>query len=675
MNRLLEPFFASPAPFLKAFCKWFIDTIYFIGTVEIFSRIQKVAAVHDTPMGIEYIWIYIGFTLAYFFLKYLVHQWDWFGIVRSVVRFSDKKYFDIFIQSDGNLTERIGTSRLLTILESWEKTLVDLHFNIFKTVLPYTLFIVYGFIKVALISPYFIAGFALVLTISVILSHFVNTRWIQPGRHERYAINIENVRIRARVFASKNEYLQNNKLDDDIREIYKNLDLMQEKQRPVDTWITTLLNIPKFISFCMRLGLYLWVFLYALPSSELAGYIVLITVMESCMNSVSDSYRIISKDFNIIEKLWSTFDSLTPIRGYSEWSTFLTQPQDIIIDDLSYGYSEKKVFQNLSLTISHGKKTALVWSSGGWKTTLMKLIAGYLHPESGTLSVLWNQLDKTALKTYYPHIGYLTQDPGVFDATIRENLMSAVSGGEGLEKMEEAEKVEKMKQAGKVWGLEMIENIEGVEGMKEETEKKQIQTDDTMKINSVSVVPSPPPDKGELEGVIQNKKLWGTENKIAENNTITPPNLPLSGEKPNPETAETLDHRLISALRLAHCDFVFDLEKWLDTEIGERGVRLSGWQKQRLAIAKIFLKNPEIILLDEPTSALDSFSEEAITEALDTLFKERTVIIVAHRLQTVKKADDIIVLEQGTILERWTHDSLVQHGWRYARMLELQSGF
>jgi ABC-type multidrug transport system fused ATPase/permease subunit len=74
-------------------------------------------------------------------------------------------------------------------------------------------------------------------------------------------------------------------------------------------------------------------------------------------------------------------------------------------------------------------------------------------------------------------------------------------------------------------------------------------------------------------------------------------------------------------------------------------VRLSGGQKQRLAIAKIFLKDPEIILLDEPTSALDSFSEEAITEALDTLFQNRTVIIVAHRLQTVRKADDIIVLE------------------------------
>lgn len=104
-------------------------------------------------------------------------------------------------------------------------------------------------------------------------------------------------------------------------------------------------------------------------------------------------------------------------------------------------------------------------------------------------------------------------------------------------------------------------------------------------------------------------------------------------------------------------------------------MRLSGGQKQRLAIAKIFLKNPEIILLDEPTSALDSFSEEQITIALDELFRNRTVIIVAHRLQTVKKADDIIVLEQGKIVERGNHESLVAKNGIYNRMLELQSGF
>lgn len=108
-------------------------------------------------------------------------------------------------------------------------------------------------------------------------------------------------------------------------------------------------------------------------------------------------------------------------------------------------------------------------------------------------------------------------------------------------------------------------------------------------------------------------------------------------------------------------------------------MRLSGGQKQRLAIAKLMLKDPSIILLDEPTSALDSFSEDEVTKALHNLFKNRTVIIIAHRLQTVKHADEIIVLgseEKGTqILERGKHKELVEKGGFYAEMLELQSGF
>ena len=92
------------------------------------------------------------------------------------------------------------------------------------------------------------------------IAHRINVYWVKPGRKERYTITLENVRIRARIFASKNEYLQNGKLDDDIREIYKNLDIMEYKQRPVSTGIDIMVSIPKFLSFIMRLGLYIWFF-------------------------------------------------------------------------------------------------------------------------------------------------------------------------------------------------------------------------------------------------------------------------------------------------------------------------------------------------------------------------------------------------------------------------------
>ncbi len=135
------------------------------------------------------------------------------------------------------------------------------------------------------------------------------------------------------------------------------------------------------------------------------------------------------------------------------------------------------------------------------------------------------------------------------------------------------------------------------------------------------------------------------------------------------------EDRIKKIIKQSKCEFIYDLEDWINTEIWERWVRLSWGQKQRLAIAKIFLKDPQIIILDEPTSALDSFSEEQITYAMHNLFKWRTVIIIAHRLQTVKDADDIILFENGDIKERGTHKELVKLKGQYNKMLELQSGF
>ncbi len=133
--------------------------------------------------------------------------------------------------------------------------------------------------------------------------------------------------------------------------------------------------------------------------------------------------------------------------------------------------------------------------------------------------------------------------------------------------------------------------------------------------------------------------------------------------------------KIKEAIEMAKCEFIYELPDGLETEIWERGIRLSGWQRQRLAIAKIILKNPKIIILDEPTSALDSFSEEQITIALNNLFKERTVIVIAHRLQTVKHADKIFLIEDWQVLEEGTHESLQAKNGLYTKMLELQSGF
>lgn len=273
-----------------------------------------------------------------------------------------------------------------------------------------------------------------------------------------------------------------------------------------------------------------------------------------------------------VEKLRETFDDAPLIHWYGDGKDFVYKRGDVVIDKISYDYGKWEVFHDFSLSITGGQKTALVGVSWSGKSTLMKLISWYIHPQSGTISIDKQLLpngqntDFVSLKSYYQHIWYLTQEPSVFDGSIYDNLVYAL-------------------------------NYE--------------------------------PSDAEIQKVLSD----------------------------------------------AQCQFVLDFPDGLESQIGEKGIRLSGGQRQRLAIAKIMLKNPQIILLDEPTSALDSFSEEEVTKAFDNLAKGKTVIIIAHRLQTVKQADMILVLEQGKVIESWSHTELVNKKWSYAKMLELQSGF
>ncbi len=126
-----------------------------------------------------------------------------------------------------------------------------------------------------------------------------------------------------------------------------------------------------------------------------------------------------------------------------------------------------------------------------------------------------------------------------------------------------------------------------------------------------------------------------------------------------------------SKAAFAH-DFIMEQEKAYETEIGERGGKLSGGQKQRLSIARALLKDPAILILDEATSALDSHSEKAVQIALQTLMKNRTSIIIAHRLSTVMHADKILVLDKGAIVEMGTHQELIDNGKLYYQLIQLQ---
>lgn len=165
-------------------------------------------------------------------------------------------------------------------------------------------------------------------------------------------------------------------------------------------------------------------------------------------------------------------------------------------------------------------------------------------------------------------------------------------------------------------------------------------------------------DLRELMGIV-------TQEPILFNDTIAN-NIALGKENAS-------EHEIIEAARIANAhSFIINKEDGYKTNIGDRGTKLSGGERQRLTIARAVLKNPPILILDEATSSLDTESERLVQDAINHLMKDRTSIVIAHRLSTVRHADEIIVLQKGEIAERGTHDELIAKGGIYNRLVELQ---
>jgi subfamily B ATP-binding cassette protein MsbA len=239
---------------------------------------------------------------------------------------------------------------------------------------------------------------------------------------------------------------------------------------------------------------------------------------------------------------------------------------EIEFNNISFAYEpQNPVLKGVSLTVPSGKTVALVGPSGSGKSTLVNLALRFFDPDLGKVTIDGQDIARVTIASLRDSIALVTQDPVLFDDTIRANIAY------GAKPMDEASVIAAAKAAA------------------------------------------------------------------------------------------------------AH-DFIMTLPKGYDTRVGEAGGLLSGGERQRIAIARAIYKDAPILLLDEPTSSLDSEAEAKVQKALEELMRGRTVLTIAHRLSTVKKADLICVLDQGRIVEAGRHDELVAKGGLYARLHRTQLG-
>ena len=472
--------------------------------------------------------------------------------------------------ADNTKFERLWTWKIMAIMQSGLDTRNRLLTDFIKngSILTitgcFTLYLMYR------INFWFILVFIFILIAVSVIVIYANDKTIVQRNVSRDLKN-ERTRKFVKIIMSKFEILQSNKIDYEIDALKKNTNdrYLSEKKRSLVTELV--FKTPEFWWFIIRFlifmiiwyGIFWWKFTYA----ELVMFSWALSLIDGVISNFVNFYFDFTSRFNELDKLWETLDNLTVKQNFNtNADSFKFRHWNISLKSVDFMYYKTKVFDNFSIKIPWWKTTALVWESGGWKTTLIKLLAWYISPNNWYVYVDNQDINKINKIEYYKHIWYLPQEPSVFDGTIHENLVYAL-------------------------------NYE--------------------------------PTQQQLKDVI----------------------------------------------RLSKCEFIREFKDWLETEIWERWILLSGGQKQRLAIAKIMLKNPDIVLLDEPTAALDSINEEQISIALNNLFKNKTVVVIAHRLQTVKNADKIFFLEEWKIIEEWTHRELIKLNWKYKKMLDLQSGF
>ena len=310
--------------------------------------------------------------------------------------------------------------------------------------------------------------------------------------------------------------------------------------------------------------IYLWLHNH-ITTGEVAQVFGTMWNIANIMWAVGGALPVFFQSFGIAKQAYSVMLDPQDVGDAPNAKELKIRSGEIIFDNVSFQYGEKKLFENKHVHIRGGEKVGLVGFTGAGKSSFINLILRFFPLHSGKILIDGQEVADVTLESLRRQIALIPQDPVLFHRTLRENI------------------------------------------------------------------------------------AYG-----------------------KPDASET---ELFHAAKLAHCDeFIRNIPQGYEAKVGERGTKLSGGEKQRIAIARAILVDAPILILDEATSSLDSVTERYIQDSLEKLMQNRTTIVIAHRLSTLSRMDRILVFDQGKIVEEGTHAALLERGGLYAKMWNMQVG-
>lgn len=310
--------------------------------------------------------------------------------------------------------------------------------------------------------------------------------------------------------------------------------------------------------------IYLWLH-HQITTGEVAQVFGTMWNIAAIMWAVGGSLPVFFQSIGTAKQAYSVMLDPQDMGDKPDAKELKIQTGEIIFDNVSFHYGEKKLFSHKHAHICGGEKVGLVGFTGAGKSTFISLILRFFPLHSGKILIDGQDIANITLESLRRQIALIPQDPILFHRTLRENI------------------------------------------------------------------------------------AYG---------------------KP-----EATEEEIFAAAQLAHCDeFIHNIPTGYEAKVGERGTKLSGGEKQRIAIARAILVNAPILILDEATSSLDSVTEKYIQDSLEKLMQNRTTIVIAHRLSTLSRMDRILVFDKGRIVEEGTHATLMSKGGLYAQMWNMQVG-